>query len=360
MATSCKSKYIVANHIGQKRVQRVMSKVYCGDNHSKSKVSILIMDCIATPEGAQGGSVRRFMGLAKRFRDLGVSSHIVEYPHFRLNYGETYESISSVKRLYPTGTIGGILNAIYLTPIVLRVCLRARVDAIYVNRVGALENPLSAFLVSKLSRKPLILVIHECPMHTTWGRLSIKKLISRKRNLKSLLLIMTSYLIRRMIYKFADACIVVSNQTAKEFTECFNPKQLYINGNGVDTEMFKPDPAASKQYDACYLGRIDQFQKNIELLLKCWRLVVDIRPDAKLMMIGDGSADYINNLKSQIIRLALESNIIFAGRVTDEEVVRLLRSSKLFLFPSKHEGFALAVAEAMACDLCCIISEIPV
>jgi glycosyltransferase involved in cell wall biosynthesis len=57
-------------------------------------------------------------------------------------------------------------------------------------------------------------------------------------------------------------------------------------------------------------------------------------------------------------RLSLDRNVVFTGWVTDKEVVQLLRSSKLFLFPSKYEGFALAVGEAMACGLCCIISDI--
>jgi len=57
--------------------------------------------------------------------------------------------------------------------------------------------------------------------------------------------------------------------------------------------------------------------------------------------------------------LSLEKNVDFAGFVGDDEVVRLLNSSKLFVFPSRQEGFAQAVSQAMGCGLCCILSDIP-
>jgi glycosyltransferase involved in cell wall biosynthesis len=56
----------------------------------------------------------------------------------------------------------------------------------------------------------------------------------------------------------------------------------------------------------------------------------------------------------------MTKKVIFSGWVSDKEAVRLLNSSKIFLLSSKWEGFGLAVAEAMACGLCCVISNLPV
>jgi glycosyltransferase involved in cell wall biosynthesis len=57
--------------------------------------------------------------------------------------------------------------------------------------------------------------------------------------------------------------------------------------------------------------------------------------------------------------LSLENNVEFTGFAEDDEVVRLLNSSKLFVFPSRKEGFAQAVSQAMGCGLCCLLSDIP-
>ena len=41
--------------------------------------------------------------------------------------------------------------------------------------------------------------------------------------------------------------------------------------------------------------------------------------------------------------------LVFAGYVTDEDLVRLFNLCKLFVFPSWHEGFGLPALEAMSC-----------
>jgi glycosyltransferase involved in cell wall biosynthesis len=52
--------------------------------------------------------------------------------------------------------------------------------------------------------------------------------------------------------------------------------------------------------------------------------------------------------------------VVFVGYLNEpSRIQEFLHSSKLFLLPSTNEGFARAVAEAMACGLPCIISDIP-
>lgn len=53
------------------------------------------------------------------------------------------------------------------------------------------------------------------------------------------------------------------------------------------------------------------------------------------------------------------SSITVSGFVSDKEVAQLLASSKIFVLPSRMEGFGLAVAEAMAAGLPCILSNLP-
>ncbi len=58
--------------------------------------------------------------------------------------------------------------------------------------------------------------------------------------------------------------------------------------------------------------------------------------------------------------LNLGRSVTFVGYLNEpSRIQELLNSSRLFLLPSTNEGFARAVAEAMACGLPCIISDIP-
>jgi len=46
-----------------------------------------------------------------------------------------------------------------------------------------------------------------------------------------------------------------------------------------------------------------------------------------------------------------KDNIIFAGRITDNELVQIYNRAELFVYPSIFEGFGLPVVEAMQCGL---------
>jgi glycosyltransferase involved in cell wall biosynthesis len=53
------------------------------------------------------------------------------------------------------------------------------------------------------------------------------------------------------------------------------------------------------------------------------------------------------------------NNVIFAGRVSDEEVVMLFRNARAFVFPSLYEGFGIPPLEAMVNGCRVLASDIP-
>ncbi|MGI0090475.1 MAG: glycosyltransferase, partial [Nitrososphaerales archaeon] len=60
-----------------------------------------------------------------------------------------------------------------------------------------------------------------------------------------------------------------------------------------------------------------------------------------------------------IRQLKLESVITLTGFVSETDKFDLLRASKLFVSPSRREGFGINVLEAMSLGLPCILSDIP-
>lgn len=52
------------------------------------------------------------------------------------------------------------------------------------------------------------------------------------------------------------------------------------------------------------------------------------------------------------------NNVIFAGQKEHHELLTLLDDSDVFLFPSHSEGFSIALAEAMAKGLPCIVTDV--
>lgn len=79
--------------------------------------------------------------------------------------------------------------------------------------------------------------------------------------------------------------------------------------------------------------------KNIPVAIEGYSLLN--RPETKLVIVGEGST----RVGAQQFRP--QKGVIFAGRLSDEEVMGLLRSATALLFPSRYEGFGIPPLEAM-------------
>jgi hypothetical protein len=66
--------------------------------------------------------------------------------------------------------------------------------------------------------------------------------------------------------------------------------------------------------------------------------------------VGDGSEK--NNLKRLVKKLDLENNVIFMGKISHDELPKILNAMDVFVLPAiSMEGFSNSMLEAMACGL---------
>lgn len=89
--------------------------------------------------------------------------------------------------------------------------------------------------------------------------------------------------------------------------------------------------------------------KRVELLLDAWPEIQRRLPDAQLVVAGDGEAAYARELRRLAERLG--AHVRFAGFVEGAEKQALLRDADVFVLPSLHENFGIAVLEALAAGL---------
>ena len=81
--------------------------------------------------------------------------------------------------------------------------------------------------------------------------------------------------------------------------------------------------------------------------------VVDKKPGARLIMIGDGPL--MESVKRKVKSEKLEKNIILTGYLFDgEEKYRIFAQSKIVAHPSFYDSGGMAAAEAMAFGLPCV------
>lgn len=133
---------------------------------------------------------------------------------------------------------------------------------------------------------------------------------------------------------------------------------------GVDLRPFKQPHASSAvrselgiPLDAFVIGHVGRFTdpKNHPFMLEIVREVLNRAPKTLLMLAGDGCLE--PQAKAQVREMKLEDKVLFLGSRGD--VPRLLLGCMdVFLFPSLFEGLGLALIEAQAAGLPCVISDV--
>lgn len=96
------------------------------------------------------------------------------------------------------------------------------------------------------------------------------------------------------------------------------------------------------------VGRIESNCKRQHLLIKAFAKIFKEYPEWRVEIYGDTNFDpkYYQRCLGLIKKLNLSERVRFCG-VTNNVKDRLLKSS-IFAFPSRHEGFGLALAEALS------------
>jgi glycosyltransferase involved in cell wall biosynthesis len=94
--------------------------------------------------------------------------------------------------------------------------------------------------------------------------------------------------------------------------------------------------------------------KRFSLLLQTFAEVRRSVPNAHLTIAGDGPDKEL--LQRDIERLNLVGHVTLAGRVSDDELLRLYQSSWLLVSASHSEGWGMTITEAAACGTPCVVT----
>lgn len=118
-------------------------------------------------------------------------------------------------------------------------------------------------------------------------------------------------------------------------------------------------PNHDKVYAGIFLARFHP-QKGIFALIKIWKLICEKKLDAKLCIIGSGPRYFVEEIKIFVEKNNLTNNINLVSLKIGTEKFVLLKSAKIFLYPSYYESFGIVIAEAMACGLPVVTWNLPI
>jgi glycosyltransferase involved in cell wall biosynthesis len=168
--------------------------------------------------------------------------------------------------------------------------------------------------------------------------------------------------------RFPDL-IIVNSQAGKEhhIAHGYCRKHMTVIPNGIDTQRFRPDREAGQRVrvewgisDSQFLiglvGRLDPM-KDHPTFLSAAALLAKERNDVRFVCVGGGPEPYTQKMHKLAEDLGLGESLIWAGPRDDmPEVYNAL--DLLLLSSSYGEGFPNVVAEAMACGVPCVVTEV--
>lgn len=138
------------------------------------------------------------------------------------------------------------------------------------------------------------------------------------------------------------------NEMKNEFVRLHGSREnLFICPSGIPENYIVKEISSNKfkspRMVFCFVGMLIPL-KNIDVLLEAFSLAFPNR-DCDLKIIGEGMLE--EQIKDRIIELNLSSCVFLKGRISRDEVQKVLEHVDVFVMVSKPEAFGLVYLEAM-------------
>ncbi|MBE7029094.1 MAG: glycosyltransferase family 1 protein [Ruminococcaceae bacterium] len=132
--------------------------------------------------------------------------------------------------------------------------------------------------------------------------------------------------------------------------------------NAIDSEKYLPDMDAVKSikdellldnsFTVGHIGRLTE-AKNHAFLLKVFAEILNLKPDAKLLLVGEG--ELRKEIEAKVKEMGLCEKVIITGIRSD--VSQIIHTMDCFVFTSLYEGLGIAVIEAECAGIPCFINK---
>jgi glycosyltransferase involved in cell wall biosynthesis len=166
----------------------------------------------------------------------------------------------------------------------------------------------------------------------------------------------------------ATAVIATSNEQAELIKKFYplKPEKIFKVFNGANLKMFSPSPKPldllrkhnfSEREKIILAAARLELEKGVQYLIRALPLVIKDLPEARLLILGEGS--YKNILQKLASKMRLNRYITFGGSVNLTGLPAYFNLCDVFVNATvRQNGYDLTCLEAMACEKPVIVSDL--
>jgi glycosyltransferase involved in cell wall biosynthesis len=166
------------------------------------------------------------------------------------------------------------------------------------------------------------------------------------------------YLLSYIFNSYFVTTIAVSQAVKDQLVELgLSKKRVEVIYNGIDINKFQPNKFSKLQPNKLIIGTVCRLspEKGVDFLIKSFAKARKDNKDLILMIVGEGSEK--EDLVKLTKKLNIEEQVYFLG--WQDDIPKFLNSIDVFaLTPTRRESFGISAAEASACELPVIATNI--
>lgn len=157
--------------------------------------------------------------------------------------------------------------------------------------------------------------------------------------------------VRRRCLRRAKAILVCNKETRAKVPKAHARKAVLFPVNGICSEDLGPEAAADRAGRPLRVFTAGRFHrlKGFSLAVRGFAAFAGDHHGAELVIVGAGPEE--DSLRRLVRNLGIESSVHIKPWLPRAELLREMRSSDVFLFPSFRDGGGAVVVEAMASSL---------
>jgi L-malate glycosyltransferase len=286
----------------------------------------------------KGGVEKRIWELAVRLAARGNDVHVIGMKYWPgadsiVKEGVVLHGICSPQTLYTQGR-RNVRETLYFSVCLLPFLLKEEFDLIDCQQFPYFPC-FSVKLACLVKKKPFIITWHE-----VWGNYWYDYL--------GWIGVFGKVTERAAVFLTPDH-IAVSHLAVKNLHSLGICRDIPIIPNGISPGQIASVPPAPGSRDLIFAGRLIR-EKHVDLLVLAFSRLTHDLPDGTLLILGEGpEKEEVQNL---INTCASKDRISFQPFCeSHDQVISLMKSSRVCVIPSTREGFGIAALEALACGL---------